>query len=69
MGENLASDNIFNVLKHDLVPEHRLLSLEEEKAILEEKGITKDKLPKIRKNDPGIKALENTAEAKAILGS
>jgi DNA-directed RNA polymerase subunit H (RpoH/RPB5) len=42
--------------------------LDEEKRVLEEKGITKDKLPKIRKNDPGIKALENTAEARAILG-
>jgi DNA-directed RNA polymerase subunit H len=64
----VATDYTFNVLKHDLVPEHRLLSLDEEKRVLEEKGITKDKLPKIRKNDPGIKALENTAEARAILG-
>ena len=63
----MATDNVFNVLKHDLVPEHRLLSLEEEKAMLESKGITKDKLPKIRKNDPGIQALEKTAEAQAIL--
>ena len=44
----MATDNVFNVLKHDLVPEHRLLSLEEEKSMLESKGITKDKLPKIR---------------------
>ncbi len=64
----MATDYTFNVLKHDLVPEHRLLSLDEEKRVLEEKGITKDKLPKIRKNDPGIKALENTAEAREILG-
>ena len=64
----MAEDDVFNVLRNELVPEHRLLSLEEEREMLESKGITKDKLPKIKKSDPGIKALENTAEAREILG-
>ncbi|MBR4503656.1 MAG: hypothetical protein IKP20_01565 [Candidatus Methanomethylophilaceae archaeon] len=65
---HLAEDNAFNVLRHELVPEHRLLSFDEEKEVLESKGITKDKLPKIKKSDPGIKALENTAEVRELLG-
>jgi DNA-directed RNA polymerase subunit H len=56
----LAADNIsFNVLKHDLVPEHHLLSEEEANKILSEIGITCDQLPKIKNNDAGIKVLES----------
>jgi DNA-directed RNA polymerase subunit H len=56
----LAADNIaFNVLKHDLVPEHHLLSEEEAQSILSKLKVTCDQLPKIRKSDPGIKVLEN----------
>jgi DNA-directed RNA polymerase subunit H len=56
----LAADNIsFNVLKHELVPEHHLLSEEEAKTILSEMGMTCDQLPKIRNTDAGIKVLES----------
>ena len=56
----LAAENIsFNVLTHDLVPEHHLLSEEEAARVLSEKGISREQLPKIRKSDPGIKILEN----------
>jgi len=56
----LASDNIaFNVLKHDLVPEHHLLSEEEAQQILSKLKVTCDQLPKIRRSDAGIKVLEN----------
>jgi len=56
----LAADNItFNVLKHDLVPEHHLLSEEDADKILSEIGITCDQLPKIKSNDAGIKVLES----------
>ncbi len=56
----MAAENIsFNVLKHELVPEHCLLSQEEGDAILKKMGITCDQLPKIRKSDAGIKVLEN----------
>ena len=54
----MAADNIsFNVLKHDLVPEHHLLSEEEATAVLERLGMTRDQLPKIRKSDAGIRVL------------
>ena len=56
----MAADNItFNVLKHDLVPEHHLLSEEDADKILSEIGITCDQLPKIKSNDAGIKVLES----------
>jgi len=56
----LAADNIaFNVLKHDLVPEHHLLNEEEAQQILLKLKVTCDQLPKIRKSDAGIKVLEN----------
>jgi DNA-directed RNA polymerase subunit H len=47
----------FNVLEHNLVPEHRLLSDEEADVVLAKLRITKDQLPKIRKNDAGIRVL------------
>ncbi|MCL2149013.1 MAG: DNA-directed RNA polymerase subunit H [Methanomassiliicoccaceae archaeon] len=55
----MATENIsFNVLKHDLVPEHHLLSEEEAGRVLSELGITCDQLPKIKNNDAGIRVLE-----------
>jgi len=47
-----------NVMLHDLVPEHSLLSEKEAQALLKELKITSDQLPKIRKDDPVIKILE-----------
>ncbi|MCL1810924.1 MAG: DNA-directed RNA polymerase subunit H [Methanomassiliicoccaceae archaeon] len=56
----MAADNIsFNVLKHDLVPEHHLLSEEEAKTVLSQMGMTCDQLPKIRNSDAGIRVLES----------
>ena len=56
----MAADNIsFNVLKHDLVPEHHLLSAEEAEKVLSEMGMTYDQLPKIRNSDAGIRVLES----------
>ena len=56
----LAAENIsFNVLTHDLVPEHHLLSEEEAARVLSEKGISREQLPKIWKSDAAIKVLEN----------
>ncbi len=48
----------FNVLNHELVPQHEVLKPKEEEKILKELGITKDLLPKINRSDPAIKALE-----------
>ena len=47
-----------NILKHGLVPEHRLLSKDEEKEILEQLDVDRENLPKILKSDPAIKQLE-----------
>lgn len=48
----------FNVLEHQLVPEHRLVAEEEAARILKALKITRDQLPKIRKSDPVIQVLE-----------
>src|SRR5256884_9327230 len=42
----------FNVLEHQLVPEHRLVAEEEAARGLKALKITRDQLPKIRKSDP-----------------
>ena len=56
----MAAENIsFNVLKHDLVPEHYLMTEEEAEKVLSEMKITRDQLPKIKKSDPAMKVLEN----------
>lgn len=66
----MVSDNIsFNVLKHILVPEHHLLTEEEAEAMLSERGMTRDQLPKIRSTDPGIKVLEKIHNEPIAEGS
>lgn len=48
----------FNVMEHQLVPEHHLVSEKDEKEILAKYRIDKDMMPKIRKSDPAILVLE-----------
>lgn len=48
----------FNVLEHQLVPEHRLVPDNEAAEVLKKLGITKDQLPKIHRSDPVIQVLE-----------
>lgn len=52
------AESEFNVLEHELVPEHHLCSEEEVGKVLAELKITKDQLPKIRKGDACIRLLE-----------
>jgi DNA-directed RNA polymerase subunit H (RpoH/RPB5) len=47
-----------NVLLHDLVPEHEILSEKESEDILKKLNITANQLPKIRKDDPVLRTLE-----------
>lgn len=54
----------FNVMTHELVPQHILLSEKEEKEVLKKLGIGKGQLPKIRKSDPCIRILEQMGEVK-----
>ncbi len=48
-----------NVLLHQLVPEHTLVSEKEAEELLKRLKIGADQLPKIRKEDPVLKILEN----------
>lgn len=54
-----ADNNPFNVLEHDLVPEHHLLTEEEADAVMAEMNITRNQLPKIMRSDAAIVVLEN----------
>ena len=47
----------FDVMKHDLVPRHELLSDEEARAVLEKYGTSPDQLPKIFANDAVARAV------------
>jgi DNA-directed RNA polymerase subunit H len=46
-----------DILKHQLVPEHVILSEEEAKKVLEEMKIHAEQLPRIRTDDPVVKAI------------
>jgi len=48
----------FNVLEHQMVPEHHLLTPEEADKVLQDIGITKDQLPKILRTDRVVQVLE-----------
>ena len=54
----------FNILNHEMVPEHRLVGQGEADKILKKFGITKEQLPKIRLSDPAIRVLEATLKEK-----
>ena len=47
----------FNVLRHQLVPNHMILAVEEITKLLENYNITKNQLPKIFLKDPCVKAI------------
>ena len=48
----------YNVMEHDLVPNHIILTDKEANEVFSRLKITKDQLPKIRITDPCIKHLE-----------
>ena len=49
---------LFNILKHDIVPQHKILNNDEKKEIYEKFKITKDKeMPEISRFDPVAKAI------------
>lgn len=47
----------FDVMKHELVPRHEVLSDEEARGILEKYGVTPDQLPKIFTSDAVARAV------------
>ena len=48
----------FNILKHELVPEHIIIDEKEKKEILEKFSIKPENLPKILINYPVVKAID-----------
>jgi len=46
-----------NILEHELVPQHILLSEEEKEKLLQELNVRISDLPKIKINDPAIRHL------------
>ncbi len=47
----------FNVLEHELVPNHILLTEEETQELLKKYGITRGQLPKIKSSDVVVKQI------------
>ncbi|PWL09057.1 DNA-directed RNA polymerase subunit H [Methanosphaera cuniculi] len=47
-----------DILKHNLVPEHTILTPEEADAVLEELDVRIDQIPKILPTDPVVKAID-----------
>jgi DNA-directed RNA polymerase subunit H len=47
----------YDILKHELVPEHVILEEKEKKELLEKLRITAVNLPKILSNDPVVKTI------------
>jgi DNA-directed RNA polymerase subunit H len=59
----------FNVLEHDLVPSHFLLSEKEVEEVMKKYKVGKDQLPKIRHADPCVRALEDALSKDIEEGS
>ena len=53
-GGNIA----VNILEHELVPRHEVLSKEEKRELLEKLGIDERRLPMILDSDPAAKKIE-----------
>jgi len=48
----------FNIMKHELVPDHEVLSEKEKKQLFEKFNLTPDQLPQIFSNDPVSASIE-----------
>ncbi len=53
----MAEKAAFNILKHELVPEHVILNEEEKKALLQQYNITAKQLPKTLTSDAVVKLI------------
>ncbi|MEI7649319.1 MAG: DNA-directed RNA polymerase subunit H, partial [Methanomicrobiales archaeon] len=51
-----------NVLKHDMVPDHEIMSEEEVSALLTTYNITNEQLPKVFHDDPAVKVIGAEAD-------
>ena len=59
MKKLVAEAKTFNIFKHDLVPEHHLLTEAEAGEVLKKLEITRDQLPKIKTTDAAVEVLES----------
>jgi DNA-directed RNA polymerase subunit H len=59
---------VFNILNHEMVPAHRLLSEKEAEAVLKRLEISREQLPKIKITDPAIVVLSTTSGEKVKEG-
>jgi len=50
-------EKVFDILKHELVPEHNIINENEKKELFEKLKITERNLPKILSNDPVVKEM------------
>lgn len=48
---------MYNILEHQLVPKHDILSTEEKRAVLETFHVSEHQLPRILDSDPVVKKL------------
>jgi DNA-directed RNA polymerase subunit H len=54
----MAAPSKVDILKHELVPRHEILTAAEKKELLEKINATERQLPKILDTDPVIKKIE-----------
>ena len=54
----MAAPSRIDILKHELVPIHEILTAAEKKELLERMSITEKQLPKILDSDPVINKIE-----------
>ncbi|MCX6814617.1 MAG: DNA-directed RNA polymerase subunit H [Candidatus Aenigmarchaeota archaeon] len=54
----MAAPSKIDILKHELVPKHEILTAAEKKELLEKVNATEKQLPKILDSDPVIKKIE-----------
>lgn len=52
--KKLSVSEVFDIFKHELVPEHRVISDEEKKVLFEKYRITERQLPRISVTDPAV---------------
>ncbi len=58
LGDLLSDEDLrFNVLNHEIVPQHEVLTEGELPALLAKYDIVKEQLPKVKVTDPAIKVI------------
>jgi len=62
VGGGFSLSTKLNVLKHDMVPDHEIMSEEEVSALLTTYNITTEQLPKVFHDDPAVKVIGAEAD-------